>query len=244
MSVLSMTHLFAKSVVSCGLLLAALLSSTAAIAAPIRTLVDITGPTNSDSIFSQRSFTGQSFTMFDTGLLSGIGLQMVNMNRSSVEQRNDRYLTLQLLSGNGLGGALMGQSTVNVDEVLTDSGTFRVIDFFDASQIYLQPGQYTFKFIASSMRYGIGYARQSYAGGRGYWFDPMVDGGANQDLAFRVAFADAPIDTPVPVPASLWLFALGLSILAVRLRAAGGAVPSGCLPAISSLRRPLSARVA
>lgn len=198
-------------------LIAAVAASASATAGAIYTLIDLTDPRSSFSTFNRGSYTGQSFSVSTPSVLSGIGLSMINMNVDA--ERSDKYLTFELLSGDGINGALIGQSTVNVDSVLGNSQNSSVVDFFQLSNIYLEARQYTFRFIGASMRYGFASTFDVYSGGRGYWFDPLVDGGKNNDMRFRVLLSPASSPAaPIPIPAPPVLIALGLVVMYVQRR--------------------------
>ncbi|TDK65669.1 PEP-CTERM sorting domain-containing protein [Sapientia aquatica] len=164
---------------------------------------------------------GQSFTAGKTGLLTDIYLG----SNGGIQNGGDT-LTMDIHSGNGIGGALLGHSTVNVSSIWTPSVNqwLITIDTTALGINVVAGNQYTFDFTAVTgpgdlaYRGILGNTNNPYAGGRiytgaGYGNQP------NWDLVFETA-----VDTnnvPEPAPYALLLVgALALIGFAARKRQA------------------------
>ena len=160
---------------------------------------------------------GQSFVAVD-GMLGVVDVRLTNMNVQG--HLNDRHLTFKLLAGNGLGGAALFTTTVDVSAQLGDlQGQSDWVRFGVGSAVPLQVGaSYTFELVPATPRFGLMLSQVgTYAGGRAFFTDRFSGAqfGDGMDLAFRVS--------SVPeVPASL-LLAAGLMVGGIRKRVARAA---------------------
>jgi len=164
---------------------------------------------------------GQSFTAGKTGLLTDIYLSSNGAIQNGVDT-----LTMDIHSGNGIGGTLLGHSNFNVSSILTPSVNQWLITI-DTTALGLNVvagNQYTFDFTdvtgPGDLAYRgiLGNTNNPYAGGRIY---TGADYGTqpNWDLVFETA-----VDTnnvPEPAPYALLLVgALALIGFAARSRQA------------------------
>ncbi|MFZ6694024.1 hypothetical protein [Undibacterium sp. SXout20W] len=156
---------------------------------------------------------GQSFTAGKSGLLADIYL-----GSNGGIQGGGNTLTMDIHAGNGIGGTLLGHSTVNVTSVWTPivGHWLLTIDTSNLGIDVVAGNQYTFDFTsvtgAGDLAYRgiLGNTSNPYAGGRiytgaGYGNQP------NWDLVFQTAVTD------VPEPAPFTLLFSGLALIGCML---------------------------
>jgi hypothetical protein len=148
---------------------------------------------------------GQSFTAIDSDLLS-IGFAFTNINPLSL----NASITLNLVTGDGTGGASVATRTFTLSDADANSTYFPPASFYDVdfSGTPLTIGaMYTALLSTTTDRWGVTSNGNTYGGGQIY-----ISGIASPlgDLTFRVIGETPPA---VPLPTALPLLATGLGVL-------------------------------
>lgn len=173
----------------------------------------VQGSSNAGLQIAAFSPIGQSFTAEDAAI--SFGFMVSPINPFPPYSTGDLSIDFKLLSGDGLGGAVL--QAVSLTPAAGWSDYFDV----DFSSVVLTVGSmYTVQAsIASNPYWGVSLAYESnpYAGGRAYYSDPTTSfsNQAASDFAFRITPAGG---NTVPEPGSLAIVGLALAGLAAARR--------------------------
>ena len=172
--------------------------------------------------FNNNSLLGQSFTAGLTGELTDITVA------SNGQENSSGTLTLEILSGDGTGGTVLGSSTQNYVPNSFNFSTDIYAENFDVSSLDISVAagsQYTFLFsnVTGPDFPGRGIDADDnnpYAGGREY-ASGFGNFTSNTDLQFSTEVDTSPTTTPVPdsgaTAALVGCAVLGLAVFRRRL---------------------------